>query len=439
MGLFDFISRNLSNKTTSDTFNDINLVNIKHLSINSQEEALLYKSFFSIDVETTGLDTKNDKIIEIACCYFCNGEMNDSFSSFINPKVPIPSHITRITRITNYDVQKAPSEKFVLDKLMQFINSKIGKNKQIIFVAHNAKFDANFLNNAFTRNQIGINCIFLDTLEISKCITKNYFSSYKLTSLCQELKINNYNPHEALNDALSCGYLFIKLCSLNIEEYINNSNTLFSLIDYSALYNDCNNEFISIINNIYTDGYVSNNNLELLKTFLNSDKKKYVNRYSSLDLYCDIILKQDSIKKIKRKLFLEIRQFKDPKSIFCSYKNITLDNKKFHFIGEFNTNIDDLKNELINKHNIVHLSKLTKTTNYLVVGDKNNSYWYYRNKNPKIDRALQLQNEGQDIKIITEQHLINILQGNANYLHTKWGIFPLPENYQPHEKKGYVN
>ena len=440
MKLFNFISRNLSAKATSEKLNNFNLIKIEHLSINSQEEAKMYKSqFFSIDVETTGLDAKNDKMIEIACCYFCNGEINDSFSSLINPKVPIPSHITKINKITNNDVKNAPTEKLVLNKLVQFINSKINENEQIIFVAHNAKFDANFINNAFTRNQIGINCLFLDTLEISKCLTRNFFPSYKLTSLCKELKINNFNPHEALNDAISCGYLFVKLCSLNIEEYISTANTSLNLIDYPTLYNDCNNEFINIINNIYTDGFVSNSNLELLKSFFNSDKRIYVNRFSTFNFYCSVILKQDSIKKIKRQLFLEIRQFKDPKSIFCSYKDVSLDSKKFHFIGEFNASIDDLKNELINKHNIVPISKLTKTTNYLVVGDKNNSHWYYHNKHPKIDRALQLQNEGQDIKIITEQHLINILNGNSNYLHTKWGIFSFPEDYKPHVKKGYIN
>ena len=58
-------------------------------------------NFTAIDFETTGLDPKNDRIIEVAAIKFKNGVITDKYVQLINPEVKISSFITGITGITN--------------------------------------------------------------------------------------------------------------------------------------------------------------------------------------------------------------------------------------------------------------------------------------------------------------------------------------------------
>jgi exodeoxyribonuclease X len=92
-------------------------------------------SYVVVDVETTGLDPKIEKIVEIACAWRVNGTLI-SASNFINPQKSIPADVSAITHITDKDVKDAPL-------VNDIINEK--RFPEGIVVAHNAKFDRQFL------------------------------------------------------------------------------------------------------------------------------------------------------------------------------------------------------------------------------------------------------------------------------------------------------
>lgn len=95
-------------------------------------------TYVVFDLETTGFSPIKDKIIEIGAVKVEHGEITDKFSTFVNPKVPIPFQITQLTSITDQMVIGAPDIETVLPQFMEFIGDAA-------LVAHNASFDVSFI------------------------------------------------------------------------------------------------------------------------------------------------------------------------------------------------------------------------------------------------------------------------------------------------------
>jgi DNA polymerase III epsilon subunit-like protein len=131
--------------------------------------------YIALDLETTGLDNKKDKIIEIALVLFDSQTyaIKETFTSFVNPLVLIPELNENITGITNDDVKNAP----VFSELKEKIESFIGERPVI---GHNVFFDINFLkeNNISLKNNRIIDTFFLSNILL---FTEN---SLNLESLC---------------------------------------------------------------------------------------------------------------------------------------------------------------------------------------------------------------------------------------------------------------
>jgi DNA polymerase III subunit epsilon len=101
--------------------------------------------FLVVDVETTGISAwAGDRITEVAAVFVQGGEVRDAFQSLINPGRPIPSFITQLTGINNAMVRHAPSFGEIAGTLAQ---EMVGR----VFVAHNARFDWNFLSAEYDR------------------------------------------------------------------------------------------------------------------------------------------------------------------------------------------------------------------------------------------------------------------------------------------------
>ncbi len=90
------------------------------------------------DIETTGFSNQNDKIIEIGAVKVVDGTITEKFSTFVNPQVPIPFEIEKLTSITDEMVMGADTIDIVLPKFLAFCEG-------CILVAHNARFDTGFI------------------------------------------------------------------------------------------------------------------------------------------------------------------------------------------------------------------------------------------------------------------------------------------------------
>ena len=170
-------------------------------------------SFIAIDLETTGVSYRVDKIIEIGALKVIGGKIVDTFVSLINPGIPIPPDATHINRITNAMVNNQPTFKDIFPSFVTFI-------EDLPLVAHNAPFDAKFLVSAFNNFDTELPNQFIDTLSISRKFFPNS-PNHKLATLNTYLDLNGYASHRALDDAYVTYLLYMKCFEVENNTTIN--------------------------------------------------------------------------------------------------------------------------------------------------------------------------------------------------------------------------
>lgn len=159
-----------------------------------------------IDVETTGLSPKFERLTEIAIIIVENGQIVDEFSSLLNPEKKIPYRISQLTGINNQMVQEAPH-------FFEIAKQVVEMTDHCTFVAHNASFDYRFIQAEFARYGFEYQRKILDTVKLSRKLMPG-FKSYSLGKLTSQLGIQIENRHRALGDALATAKLFIQLLHL---------------------------------------------------------------------------------------------------------------------------------------------------------------------------------------------------------------------------------
>lgn len=163
-------------------------------------------SYVVFDIETTGLDVNNDRIIEIGAVKVENGIVLEEFNQLINPGVPIPPHVSAINNIYDDMVEKADYPGVVLARFHNFI-------KDVDYlVGHNAKrFDYPFLESEFARNFIKYEKFQVkDTVWVGRSKLKG-LRSYSLASLCRVFNIENVDAHRALSDVYATHQVYLEL------------------------------------------------------------------------------------------------------------------------------------------------------------------------------------------------------------------------------------
>ncbi len=155
--------------------------------------------YVSLDIETTGLDSERDDILEIGALRFKGDHIYDTFSALVNPGRPIPYKIQQLTGITPDDINGAPPVEEVLPELARFV----GDNPVI---GHNISFDLGFLRrHGALQQNMGI-----DTFELASILLP-HASRYSLSALLRYLGIEpppDDQAHRALEDAKATQQLF---------------------------------------------------------------------------------------------------------------------------------------------------------------------------------------------------------------------------------------
>lgn len=160
--------------------------------------------FVVVDVETTGLQARQNEIVEVAAVHFEEYAPVEYFTTLVKPKRPIPADATKINGITDSDVAAAPPISAVIPALKSFIGSAP-------IVAHNLPFDVKFLySNGL--NFFDTKRSYYDTLELSKKAYKGV-GSYRLKDICRECRIFPPAFHRALHDCYAAGALFSRIVS----------------------------------------------------------------------------------------------------------------------------------------------------------------------------------------------------------------------------------
>lgn len=183
-------------------------------------------SYVVFDLETTGFSAEKNKIIEIGAVRVENGKIVDRFSTFVNPKHPIPFEIEKLTGINDTMVLHAPQIDEALPKFLDFC-------KDAVLVAHNASFDTGFI--AYNARLLGLAYLptVLDTVSLARLLLPN-LNRYKLDTVAKALGISLENHHRAVDDAEATAGIFLKFVRMLQEREIETLDQLNALSKMSA-------------------------------------------------------------------------------------------------------------------------------------------------------------------------------------------------------------
>ncbi|MDO4912321.1 MAG: PolC-type DNA polymerase III [Lactobacillus sp.] len=179
------------------------------------------QKFVIFDVETTGLSSVYDTIIEIGAVKMKNGEVLERFDEFINPHHPLSEQTINLTSITNEEVEQAPDEDVIIKKFKDFYGD-------LPLCGHNVQFDVGFINAALKRQGMEeISQPVVDTLEVSRLLHPEQ-GRHTLDSLCKKYNVVLEHHHRANQDAEATGFLMFKLLDAFQEKFgendLNNLN-----------------------------------------------------------------------------------------------------------------------------------------------------------------------------------------------------------------------
>lgn len=161
------------------------------------------RSFIALDLETTGLRPKEDKILEIGAIKVRNGIEVERFQLLTDPQTEIPEQITKLTGITQEMVQGRMPNGEAVAAFLDFA-------EELPLLGHNISFDYRFLKYQAVNQGKNFERKAIDTLKISRCFLSN-LESRKLEDLCVYYGICNPSAHRALADAWASWQLFEKL------------------------------------------------------------------------------------------------------------------------------------------------------------------------------------------------------------------------------------
>ena len=162
----------------------------------------MIQDYVCLDLETTGLDPRCDKIIEIGAVKVRNGEIVDTFQSFVNPGRMLPEKIIELTGICDSDLKDANSIDVVAPKFLEF-------SGEDIFLGHSVMFDYSFMKKAAVDHKLKFERLGVDTLKIARKFLPD-LESRSLDYLCKHYEIPHV-AHRALEDAKATVALYYKL------------------------------------------------------------------------------------------------------------------------------------------------------------------------------------------------------------------------------------
>ncbi|MCD4735785.1 MAG: GIY-YIG nuclease family protein [Bacteroidales bacterium] len=181
-----------------------------------------------IDIETTGLSPRREKITEIAIYVHDGKQVVDEFTTLLNPEIKIPLKIIQMTGINNRMVKDAP-------KFYEVAKHIVEMTENTTIVGHNVNFDYNFIRKEFRELGYDFKRDKICTAKLGRKLLPGR-RSYSLGKLCTELGIKITHRHRAFGDASATVRLFEILLKVekNLHDLMHkglNTNLDRKLID----------------------------------------------------------------------------------------------------------------------------------------------------------------------------------------------------------------
>ena len=198
---------------------------LKQLVDNSRGQNLS-DTYVVFDIETTGFSSSKNRIIEIGAVKIQDGTVIDRYSTFVNPQVPIPFEIEKLTGINDNMVLPHPKIDEILPQFLDFCSDAV-------LVAHNASFDISFIAYNATRLGIPFTPTVIDTVALARLLLPS-LNRYKLDTVAKALKISLENHHRAVDDAGCTALIFAKFVQILKDRGVESLDELNQLSTMSA-------------------------------------------------------------------------------------------------------------------------------------------------------------------------------------------------------------
>ena len=169
------------------------------------------QEYVAFDLETTGLSSQTDRIIEIGAVVMKGGKEVDRFQTFVDPGRTLDKTIVDLTGISDDMLVGAPKIEEVLPKFMEFVAGRV-------LVAHNSEFDTGFIRAECQRQGIAYHFTSADTLILSQNLL-SHLGKFKLDIVANALSLPEFNHHRAADDAVTCGMIMDRLLKQLEEEH----------------------------------------------------------------------------------------------------------------------------------------------------------------------------------------------------------------------------
>ena len=182
-------------------------------AVSGEQDGLLTGEYVAFDLETTGLKSETDEIIEIGAVVMKDGKELARFQSFVDPHRKLERITTELTGITDGMLKGAPSIGEILPKFLEFVGDRV-------LVAHNADFDTGFIRAACRKLNLPYAFTSIDTLVLSQVLMTG-LKQHKLNLVADALNLPEFQHHRAADDAVTCGLIFHRFAELLQEKGIS--------------------------------------------------------------------------------------------------------------------------------------------------------------------------------------------------------------------------
>ena len=179
--------------------------------VHGKQDMSFADEFVAFDLETTGLSSRTDTIIEIGAVIMKEGREVDRFQTFVAPGRKLEQKIIELTGITDNMLLGAPTIEDVLPKFLEFVGDRV-------LVAHNSDFDTGFIRAACAKLGLPYNFTAADTLILSQNLLPQ-LNKFKLDIVANALSLPDFNHHRAADDAVICGSIMARLLKKLEEEH----------------------------------------------------------------------------------------------------------------------------------------------------------------------------------------------------------------------------
>ena len=180
------------------------------IAVHGEEDLSFDGEYVAFDLETTGLSSLHDTIIEIGAAIMKGNEVLSTFQTFVDPHRPLQPKIVDLTGINDQMLAGQPDISEAMPKFLEYVGSRP-------LCAHNADFDIGFVTAACERLGLPFHPTYVDTLILAQNLMPE-LGKYKLNIVADALSLPDFNHHRASDDAITCGYLLMRFFKMMQEQ-----------------------------------------------------------------------------------------------------------------------------------------------------------------------------------------------------------------------------